>query len=168
MRSRPQSKETARSMPPHPAQVFHQVFFCCCFNISFGLRNRKLVVHIVTRCRWIHWSEKTADFSRRHKRFPAKWRLSNDCRNSILMTCHSPDLGFFNQSKALPRSTVGSDSSSVWNFCARSSDVILRANQWTAVSRNVGGFFRPATQWNFFYIHNNEGGRYFNSPRSIY
>ena len=59
MRSRPQSKETERSMPPHPAQVFHQVFFCC-FNIPFSLRNRKLVIHIVTRCRWIHWSEKTA------------------------------------------------------------------------------------------------------------
>ena len=25
--------------------------------------------------------------------FPAKWRLGNDCRNSILMTCHCPDLG---------------------------------------------------------------------------
>ena len=25
--------------------------------------------------------------------FPAKWRLRNECRNSILMTCHYPDLG---------------------------------------------------------------------------
>ena len=25
--------------------------------------------------------------------FPAKWRLRNDFRNSILMTCHNPDLG---------------------------------------------------------------------------
>ena len=25
--------------------------------------------------------------------FPAKWRLRNDYRNSILMTCHYPDLG---------------------------------------------------------------------------
>ena len=25
--------------------------------------------------------------------FPANWRLKNGCRNSILMTCHCPDLG---------------------------------------------------------------------------
>ena len=25
--------------------------------------------------------------------FPSKWRLGNDCRNSILMTCHYPHLG---------------------------------------------------------------------------
>ena len=25
--------------------------------------------------------------------FPAKWRLRNECRNFILMTCHCPDLG---------------------------------------------------------------------------
>ena len=43
---------------------------------------------------------------------PAKWSLRNDCRNSILMTCHYPDLGStpdwliicFIQSEALPRS----------------------------------------------------------------
>ena len=40
--------------------------------------------------------------------------LSNDCRNSLLMTCYYPDLG--------------SDASSVWNFCARFSDVILQGN----------------------------------------
>ena len=32
-------------------------------------------------------------FSRRHHWFPAKWRLKNERRNSILMTCHYPDLG---------------------------------------------------------------------------
>ena len=45
--------------------------------------------------------------------FPAKWRLRNERRNSILMTRHYPDLGsasdcfcfcFFNQSEALPGS----------------------------------------------------------------
>ena len=25
--------------------------------------------------------------------FPAKWRLTNNCKRSILMTCHYPDLG---------------------------------------------------------------------------
>ena len=41
--------------------------------------------------------------------------LSNDCRYSLLMTCYYPGLG--------------SDASSVWNFCARFSGVILRGNQ---------------------------------------
>ena len=68
--------------------------------------------------------------------FPAKWRLRNERRNSILMTCHYPDLGSASdwleicciQSEALPRS--GKDASSVWNFCACFSDVISRENQW--------------------------------------
>ena len=39
-------------------------------------------------------ARKTADLSWRHHRlFSAKWRLRNNCRNSILMTCHYPDLG---------------------------------------------------------------------------
>ena len=45
--------------------------------------------------------------------FPAKWRLRNERKNSILMMRHNPDLGSasdcffffcFNQSEALPRS----------------------------------------------------------------
>ena len=47
---------------------------------------------------------------------PPKWRLRNEHRNSILMTHHYPDLG--------------SDASSVWNFCARFSDVISQESQW--------------------------------------
>ena len=39
------------------------------------------------------WPEKTADISRRHHWFPAKWRLRNERRNSILITRHYPDLG---------------------------------------------------------------------------
>ena len=46
--------------------------------------------------------------------FPAKWRLRNDCRNSLLMTCHYPDLGSasgclkicFNQPEALTTSNL--------------------------------------------------------------
>ena len=68
--------------------------------------------------------------------FPAKWRLRNERRNSILMTRHYPDLviavigwkiASTNQ-KLYP--DLGSDASSVWNFCARLSDVIWRGNQW--------------------------------------
>ena len=48
--------------------------------------------------------------------FPAKWRLRNECRNSILITRHYPDLGIASdwlnqisdQSEALPRSPNGS------------------------------------------------------------
>ena len=47
-------------------------------------------------------SEKTVDISRRYNWFPAKWRLRMDNRNSILITCHYPDLD--------------SDTSAVWNF----------------------------------------------------
>ena len=40
------------------------------------------------------------------------------------------------------RSFLGSDPSSVWNFCTRFSDVILPGNQWWVASRNVGCFFK--------------------------
>ena len=45
---------------------------------------------------------------------PYRWGSASDWPTQI-----------FNQSEALP-----SDTSSVWNFCARSSDVILRGDQW--------------------------------------
>ena len=48
--------------------------------------------------------------------FPVKWHRRNECRNSILMTRHQPDLAL----KALPRS-----GSSVWNVWAFFLDVIL-------------------------------------------
>ena len=39
------------------------------------------------------WPEKLADVSHRHHWFPREMTSSNDCRNSILMTYHYPDLG---------------------------------------------------------------------------
>ena len=93
--------------------------------------------------------------------FPAKGRLRNERRNSILMTRHYSDLGsapdWLNQishaalfvgwgegldlrelenaqkRKSVPKLfpiIVGSDASSVWNFCACFSDVIRRGNKW--------------------------------------
>ena len=65
--------------------------------------------------------------SRRHQQFLRK-RLRNERRNSILMTRHYPDLGSasdwfkqisqaaHDQSEA-PDPYLGSDASSVWNFC---------------------------------------------------
>ena len=69
----------------------------------------------------------------------AKQRLSNECRNSILMLCTTQILvvlligekkipSWHNQSEALPRS--GKCTSSVWNFCARYSDVVLQGLKW--------------------------------------
>ena len=71
--------------------------------------------------------------------FPARWRLRNERRNSILMGVTTQiwvetligwikfPTGKTNQ-KRYP--DLGSDASSVWTFCARSSDVIWRENQW--------------------------------------
>ena len=69
----------------------------------------------------------------------AKRRLSNERRNSTLMTCTTLVLVVLltgwkkiplrhNQSETLPRS--GLCTSSVWNFCARYSDVVLRGLKW--------------------------------------
>ena len=66
--------------------------------------------------------------------------LRNERRNSILMTRHYPDLGsasdWLNRISHAARPNqehyrdLGINASSVWNFCARFSDVISRGNQW--------------------------------------
>ena len=67
----------------------------------------------------------------------AKWCLRNGLRNSILLTCHYPDLGgwlLIDWSKFSTNQKhdqdLGCDTSSVWNLCAYSSDVI----SWETVS----------------------------------
>ena len=47
---------------------------------------------------------------------PLKDVMRNECKNSILMTRHYPW-------------ALGSDASSVWNFCVQSADVYSRGNQ---------------------------------------
>ena len=92
---------------------------------------------------WFRWT-RACDSLRKQTTFqdattgaPAKWRLRNERRNSILTTCHYRDLSnashrmkqFFNQSEALPR--FGQWCVISMNFCGRSSsDVISRGNQW--------------------------------------
>ena len=74
---------------------------------------------------------------RRHRNvvWEPKWRLRNERRNFILMTCHYPDVDLEsasdwlkqisrNQSEVTPRS----DTSPVLNFCALFSDIIWRGN----------------------------------------
>ena len=86
---------------------------------------------------------------------PAKWRLSNDCRNFIPLTFTtqiwvmlligwSKFLSYTTNQKHYP--DLGSDASSVWNFCKRYSDVIWRENQWwplemSAVSQTISTHF---------------------------
>ena len=72
--------------------------------------------------------------------FSAKWRLRNERRNSILMTRHYPDLcrDSWLAEANFPRGTTNqkhypdlcSAASSLWNFCARFSDLISQGNQW--------------------------------------
>ena len=69
---------------------------------------------------------KQLTFGNANTGFPAKWGLRNECRNSILMTRHYPDLGsasdWLNQ--------ISHAAWPIWNFCACFSDVIWRGNQW--------------------------------------
>ena len=100
-----------------------------------------------------------ADISRRHQRFRLEWRLKNERRHPILMTCHYPyRVNSYNWLKiCFNQSDLGSDSSLVWNFCARFSDVTSR-NQWWCreMSAVSSGYFfcHPAVAaciiWNFF------------------
>ena len=76
--------------------------------------------------------------------FPAKWRLRNEHRNSILRTRHFPHLGSASDWSC----RVGNlfqpirSASSVQNFCARFSDVIWWGNHAVVTSPNVSCFLR--------------------------
>ena len=98
---------------------------------------------------WLVWPEKNS----LHFATPplvSKWRLKNERRNSILKKQHYPDLGNASdwschvgnllQPIRSHYPDLGSDASSIWNFCARFSDVISRKP--AVASRNVGCFFR--------------------------
>ena len=69
--------------------------------------------------------------------FPAKKRLKNEFRNSIVTTCHHPELGSDSDRSYRVgnliqpiRRTTQIWVETPWNFCARFSDVIWRGNQW--------------------------------------
>ena len=82
---------------------------------------------------------KQPTFREATKGFPAKWRLRNERRNSIrwCVTTQIWVVLLIGWNK-FPRGTTnqkhypdqGRDTSSVWNFCARFSDVISRRNRW--------------------------------------
>ena len=84
--------------------------------------------------------------------FPAKKRLKNEFRNSIMMTCHHPEPGSDSDRSYRVgnliqpiRRTTQIWVETPWNFCARFSDVIWRGNQWhgrVAMSAVVSGWTR--------------------------
>ena len=65
------------------------ITFSSCISLLFRPATIIFIAKITLQ---VLGSEKTVDISRRYLWFPAKWRLRIDYRNSILMTCHCPDL----------------------------------------------------------------------------
>ena len=85
--------------------------------------------------------------------FPKNWRLGNEHRNSIPMTCHYSDLGSAADWSCRAGNLLqpifgkyylnqGSDTSPVWHFCAPSSDVISWWSQqwWPEMSSFFAGY----------------------------
>ena len=67
----------------------------------------------------------------RSTEIPYWWRFTSQIL-SVLPISREARVISFNQSRAQPRPRPdqGSETSSVWNFCTRFSDVISRGNQW--------------------------------------
>ena len=72
---------------------------------------------------------------------PCWWRVTTQIWVVLLIGWINFSRGTTNQ-KQYP--DLGSDASSVWNFCARFSDVIWRGNQWYC-RQMLAVFFRLAT-----------------------
>ena len=83
--------------------------------------------------------------------FPAKWRLRNERRNSILMTRHYPDLGSnsdwlkicFHQSEVLPRSGLWRKSKSISAGTQSSSlygGVHVQVMEWNTLYKTQGSY----------------------------
>ena len=101
--------------------------------------------------------EKTAHISQCHYWFFLEMKSEKHVQKFILMTCYYPDLGStsdwlkicFNQSETLTRSP--SDTSSVWIFCARFSDITSRGNQWWC-SEMSAVFWGYWSLWNVYTV----------------
>ena len=95
----------------------------------------------VRRHRCQHNLRKQPTFSLPPLVFPQSDAREMSAKNSLLMTHHYPDLGSapdwlcrFNQVFLM---ALGSDVSSVWNFCTCFLDVILQGNQWFFLQAKV-------------------------------
>ena len=101
--------------------------------------------------------EKTPDISWRHGWFPRRMRSekwAQKFHTDDVSLARSGQCPWLVRNLIHPiRSTtqnypdLGSDASSVWNFCARSSDVISRGNQW--LRRKTSAVFSGYGSWIF-------------------
>ena len=124
--------------------------FCNCGNFNKSLATfRSVSVHSTAAfmylgyfhtipCSFCNSLRKQPTFQDAKGGFSARWRLRSEWRNSILITSHY--LGLYGhcfglveicfiQSKVL-NPDLDSDALSVWNFCARFSDVIWQVSKW--------------------------------------
>ena len=103
----------------------------CFFYLSDG---RNYVIEINSRTSWrdcyargvLSTLRKQPSFRDTTTAFPAKWRLWDERRNAILMTCRYTDLG----SASDWSGKFASASQKHYPNCARFSDVISWGNQW--------------------------------------
>ena len=103
----------------------------CFFYLSDG---RKHVIEINSRSSWRDCYARGVPSTLRKQPlfrdtttgFPAKWRLRDERRNAILMTCRYTDLG----SASDWSGKFASASQKHYPSCARFSDVISGGNQW--------------------------------------
>ena len=103
---------------------------------SFRFNFIYIIVSNQMRC--FSYPEKTADIPRRQHWFPRE------------ITSEKRAEKFHTDDASLPRSDwleicfnqphLGNDTSSVWNFCTRFSDVISRGNQWRYMTQ-MSAFF---------------------------
>ena len=103
---------------------------------------------------WPYLSPKNVIFTLawENSRLFTKWRLKKGAKKFILMTHHYPNLGsdsdrlYRVRNLIQPiRRTTQIWVETLWNFCARFSDVIWRGNQWhgrVAMSAVVSGWTR--------------------------
>ena len=101
--------------------------------------------------------EKTPDISWRHGWFPRRMtseKWAQKFHTDDVSLARSGQCPWLVRNLIHPiRSTtqnypdLGSDASSVWNFCARSSDVISRGNQW--LRRKTSAVFSGYGSWIF-------------------
>ena len=115
------------------AATTSQKFNICCVALS--------------RKKMYMWGDfQAALFKRNNHWLPPEMRsepVRNERRNSILMTCHYPNMAsatdWLKQISLAKRPRSESATSSVWNFCSRPSEVILQLFFWATTAKIWAG-----------------------------
>ena len=116
--------------PSHMLEIKKNMFWAQQSHINFNVHMHGQALTIIA------WEN--SEILRCHLWFPCKMMSEKQHRNSILMMHHYSDLGIASDwLKQISHGTtnqkhypdLGSNASSVWNFCARFSDVISWGNQ---------------------------------------